>query len=69
MATSNLQVLKWIYCPKHADVGGNERANSLALKAHITGTMEIEKIYCRQYRIIEMGRTDILQEIEVNGNG
>lgn len=41
MATSNLQAFERIYCEGHEDIRGNERANSLALKAPSIGRLKM----------------------------
>jgi ribonuclease HI len=41
--TSALQELVWIYCPGHAGVCGNERADVLASKAQVVGTLDMDK--------------------------
>lgn len=51
--SSNLQEPVWFYCPKHARVLCNERANSQASKAPIT-------------RMITMSRPELLQTIRDN---
>lgn len=43
MATSNLQECERIYCEGHEDIRGNERANSLALKAPIIWRLKLGK--------------------------
>ena len=40
---SNLQRLTWIYCPGHAGVYGNERADRLASTASIVGELKMDK--------------------------
>jgi ribonuclease HI len=41
--TSALQELVWIYCPGHAGVRGNERADVLASKAPVVGTLDMDR--------------------------
>ena len=41
--SSNLGRLLWIYCPGHAGVRGNERADSLASRAPIIGDITMDK--------------------------
>jgi ribonuclease HI len=40
---SALLELVWIYCPGHAGVRGNERADLLASKASVVGTLDMDK--------------------------
>src|SRR5579871_6638699 len=41
--SSKLRRLLWIYCPGHAGVRGNERADSLASRAPIMGDITMDK--------------------------
>ena len=41
MHSLRLQRLLWIYCPGHAGVSGNERADRLASTAHITCGLQL----------------------------
>ena len=40
---SALRELVWIYCPGHAGVRGNERADALASAAPVVGTLDMDK--------------------------
>ena len=37
-----IELLKWIFCPGHADVIGNKRAATLAGQATISGTLPLD---------------------------
>ena len=41
MTQSHLRSLLWVYCPGHAGVKGNERADKLAGRAKVTGSMKL----------------------------
>ena len=43
MHSLRLQRLSWIYCPEHAGVSGNERADRLATTADITRGLQLGK--------------------------
>ena len=43
MHTLRLQRLPWIYCPGHAGVSGNERADRLASTADITSGLQLDR--------------------------
>ena len=40
---SPLRSIKWIYCPGHAGIGGNEKADQLATEAVVGGTVGLDK--------------------------
>ena len=41
MHSLRLQILLWVYCPGHAGVSGNERADRLASTAHSTSGLQL----------------------------
>ena len=44
MHSLRLQRLLWIYCPGHAGVSGNERADRLANTADITSGLQLDRV-------------------------
>lgn len=50
MVTLNIREEAWIYCPRHAEVHGNERTDSLAVMAPMTG-------------VLRLGRTEIMRKM------
>ena len=51
MADIHLRKLPWVYCPGHAGVKGNDRADRLAGKATLTGGLLL-------------GRSEVLRSLE-----
>ena len=66
---SNLQKLLWIFCPGHAGVHGNERADKLAGMADIAGELTLDpptvlslvKDLLEKKRVYTSNTTDILK--------
>ena len=69
ISESSLQKLLWIFCPGHAGVHGNERADKIAGEADVSGTLTLDpptvlslvKDLLEKQRIETSNTTDILK--------
>ena len=58
MHSLRLQRLLWIYCPGHAGVSGNERADRLASTADITSGLQVGRVFRGLRNFLNMDRPE-----------